>query len=329
MIVANLPLQTYARLKPLTLFFLVFFFAFKKGICQSFDPPAGQMGSLALAHEHPEIQGWASRIKEAVRGPKNITRPEAGPAVSGNPENALGAALQNGTFSLGDGGYLTLGFDAPVFNGPGPDFAVFENGFSDGFLELAMVEVSSNGVDFFAFPPVSETPGNRQVGPFDTLDARCLNNLAGKYRAGFGTCFDLEELSGIAGLDVSLVHWIRVRDVVGSLLPAYATADSKGNPINDPWPTDFESSGFDLDAVATLHVQAGFLVWPTVLERGGSFHYVEENGSAVFLITAMGQPVARFPAGESGNTRIPASLTEGVYFLRLEGRRYHRKILVQ
>jgi hypothetical protein len=39
---------------------------------------------------------------------------------------------------------------------------------------------------------------------------------------------------------------------VGTLLPSHARRDSLGNVINDPWPTPFESSGFDLDAVAVL-----------------------------------------------------------------------------
>ncbi len=33
----------------------------------------------------------------------------------------------------------------------------------------------------------------------------------------------------------------------------YATYDIYENPINDPWPTPFESSGFDLDAVGIIH----------------------------------------------------------------------------
>ena len=44
-----------------------------------------------------------------------------------------------------------------------------------------------------------------------------------------------------------------VVDVVGSIDPAYATYDSQGHAINDPWPTAFASSGFDFDAVGVLH----------------------------------------------------------------------------
>ncbi|MEZ4549679.1 MAG: hypothetical protein R2874_04140 [Desulfobacterales bacterium] len=49
---------------------------------------------------------------------------------------------------LGRGGSIILTFDPPVENGEGWDFAVFENSFNDFNLELAFVEVSSNGTDF-------------------------------------------------------------------------------------------------------------------------------------------------------------------------------------
>ena len=53
---------------------------------------------------------------------------------------------------LGDDGSLVLTFPAPIADGAGPDFAVFENAFSTEFLELAFVEVSSDGTNFTRFP---------------------------------------------------------------------------------------------------------------------------------------------------------------------------------
>lgn len=46
---------------------------------------------------------------------------------------------------------------------------------------------------------------------------------------------------------------MRLIDVVGNIDSEYATYDSGGNPVNDPWPTPFASSGFDLDAVGVIH----------------------------------------------------------------------------
>jgi hypothetical protein len=166
--------------------------------------------------------------------------------------SALGKA-DNAPVSLGDGGYAVVTFDKPVTNGPGYDFAVFENGLNDSFLELAFVEVSSDGVNFFRFPSVSNTQTTNQVATFGTLDATKIDNLAGKYRALYGTPFDLDILAGIPGLDINRVTHIKIIDVVGCTQPAYATYDSKGNIVNDPWPTPFNTGGFDLDAVGILH----------------------------------------------------------------------------
>ena len=83
-------------------------------------------------------------------------------------------------------------FDPPIENGDGFDFVVFENSFSDNFLELAWVEVSSNGIDFIRFENFSLTPS--QVSPFGFIDPTNINGLAGKYKQGFGTPFDLQSL---------------------------------------------------------------------------------------------------------------------------------------
>jgi hypothetical protein len=221
-----------------------------------FPPVAGQPGSTAIAYNDPQFVAWATSVQELTRGPMNIANPGAGLASFGAAANALGPAGTDtsGVVSLGDGGHVTLGFAQPIANGPGADFAVFENSFADTFLELAFVEVSSDGVNFFRFPGVSLTQAATQVGGFGTLDPTNLNDLAGKYRVGFGTPFDLDELAGVSGLlDVNAVEAVRIVDVVGSIDPLYGTHDSLGNIVNDPWPTAFASGGFDLDAVGVIH----------------------------------------------------------------------------
>ena len=167
--------------------------------------------------------------------------------------NAIGFADQN-VISLGDGGVATMIFAQPITDGSGPDFAVFENSFEDYFLELAFIEVSSDGVHFVRFPATSLTSFAKQIGPFDRIpDVRKLNNLAGKYRGGFGTPFDLFELKDSAGIDIQSITHIRVIDVIGSIDPRFASYDADGNIINDPWPTPFPTCGFDLDAIAVIN----------------------------------------------------------------------------
>jgi hypothetical protein len=223
-----------------------------------FAPPVGQPGTTAIYKSDPSIVGWATTVTGTLRGPTNISDPNSLPASQGAESEVLGPANADisdsfNVLSLGDGGKITVGFDKPIANGPGPDFAVFENSINNTFLELAFVEVSSDGGNFFRFPAISLTPTAMQVGTFGSIDATNIYNLAGKYSRGYGTPFDLAELAGIPGLDLQNINYVRVVDVVGSIDPAYATYDSQGHKVNDPWPTDFDTGGFDLDAVAVLH----------------------------------------------------------------------------
>ena len=220
-----------------------------------YAPAAGKPGTTAIGADSSVFLAWASSA-EIRRGWINISDTTKGKASYGNAQAVTGKA-DNNTVSLGDGGVAVVSFKGSIFNGPGWDFAVFENSFDGKFLELAFVEVSSNGSDFYRFPAHSLTQDSLQTGPFGTTNPEKINNLAGKYKAGFGTPFDLDEMKGVAGLDVDNIVKIRIVDVVGSIDTLYATYDTAGNKINDPWPVNFPSSGFDLDAVGIIHFTAG------------------------------------------------------------------------
>jgi hypothetical protein len=221
---------------------------------QSFAPPALQTGSTAVKKDSTIIISWATGIT-IERGYMNIANKSGGLVSYGGNSEGIGVAQGNSNevVSLGDSGVAVLTFDQIIENGIGPDFAVFENGFSDGFLEFAHVEVSSDGVNYFRFPSTSEAPVINQIGPFvQTNNCRYYNNLAGKYRQGYGTPFDLDELSGINGLDISAVTHVKLIDVIGSVDAQYGSVDNQGTLINDLYPTEFPSGGFDLDGVAIL-----------------------------------------------------------------------------
>ncbi len=173
------------------------------------------------------------------------------------PANATGAAqgdlgglgATNGVVSLGDGGSIVLSFPVPITDGPGPDFAVFENAFSPDFLEVAFVEVSSDGANFFRFPNhCLETNWIDTYSATNATDPAAYGGFAGKHVQGSGTPFDLRELAGTPGLDVRRVTHVRIVDVPGN----GSVTDDYGNPIHDPYPT-FGSGGFDLDAVGVLN----------------------------------------------------------------------------
>jgi hypothetical protein len=241
-----------------------------------FHGAAGSTDTTAISKNDPSLVAWATGYQDLSYGV----------GVADNwktPSKALGPA-EGSAFdivTLGRGGQITLTFAKPITDGAGFDFAVFENSFSDGFLELAWVEVSSDGVHFVRFPNLSYTYNT--VGPFGaTVDPTMIHGLAGKYRAGYGTPFDLSQLqvaydAAIADTDIyftaayeasieanfpflnlSDIRYVRLIDIVGD-----ATArdidgnvvDASGNEgaiIYDPFPT-IGSAGFDLDAVAVLN----------------------------------------------------------------------------
>lgn len=233
--------------KILFLTLLITEFAFS----QSYAPLPGEAGSTAIHKDSSIIVSWATGVS-VQRGPMDIAQPGNGFASFGVDSDAVGVANGN-VVSFGDGGQAIITFGAPITNGTGFDFAIFENGFADNYIELGFVEVSSDGINFFRFPSVSEAPTSPQYWNGSFSDCRFFNNLAGKYRANYGTPFDLEELSGEVGLNVNAITHVKIIDVVGFVDPTYGTQDSQGNYINDPYPTAFPSCGFDLDAVAVIH----------------------------------------------------------------------------
>lgn len=233
-------------------FVTLFIFYFTAKAFAQFAPAPGKIGSSALRHDSSCFINWAKDCA-LQRGLRNIAWPDSGNATAGDKNAAIGAALQKGVVSLGDGGSATLTFNNPIRNGLGWDFAVFENSFLDTFLEFAFVEVSTDGLKYIRFPSESLTDTVKQIGAFGFTHPEKINNLAGKYRAGFGTPFDLEELKDSVGIDIDKIQFVRLIDVVGSMNNSYATRDSKRQKINDPWPTPFPSAGFDLDAVGVLH----------------------------------------------------------------------------
>ncbi|MEO5917502.1 MAG: hypothetical protein ABIS50_24955 [Luteolibacter sp.] len=226
-----------------------------------FAPAAGQPGSDAIAVADPRFTTWATSVS-SIRGPVDIAYPEDEVYVNfGVEANATGpadatAAAPYPVISLGDGGSADLKFAVPFGDIPGPDFAVFENGFvsfNTTFLELAHVEVSSDGIHFYRFPSTSLTPLSTTPGEGTNVNATNVRNLAGKYVAGFGTPFDLAELRALyPALDTQRIIQVRVIDVIGTNDPTLASRDATGNIIADPYPTAYPTGGFDLDATGAF-----------------------------------------------------------------------------
>ncbi|MDR1461574.1 MAG: PEP-CTERM sorting domain-containing protein [Azoarcus sp.] len=214
-----------------------------------FAPAAGKPGSTAIHMDDPSITNWATGWQDY----------NPGPGIASNwltPDKALGKAVGDSydIVVLGDQGSITLTFDGYIYNGDGADFAIFENSFNDTFLELAFVEVSSNGTDFFRFDAYSFTPS--PVSAFGSVDPTNIDGLAGKYKQGWGTPFDLDSLAGYAsdGLDLDHIQYVRLVDIMGdgSEFDNYPAEYGGPHPIYDPYRTT-GSPGFDLDAIGVLH----------------------------------------------------------------------------
>lgn len=201
--------------------------------------------SDSIARTDARFVAWASGHSEVVYG-SDVD------AIWKTPAKATGPATNDvyDIVCLGNGGRITMYFPHPLRDGAGADFAVFENAVSATFLELAFVEVSSDGVNFFRFPNASLTAS--AVGAFGSVDPTNIDGLAGKYQAGFGTPFDLAALADSPLLDKQRIAFVRIVDIIGS----GATKDSDNRPIYDPTPT-IGSGGFDLEAIGAIHLNSG------------------------------------------------------------------------
>lgn len=305
-----------------------------------FAPAQDKPGTTAMHADSSAFVAWAKGCT-VERGPMRIDNPENGLASFG--EEALALGVPGGTMdvvSLGDGGTATLTFESPICNGTGPDFAVFENGFANAqnpdtwALELGFVEVSSDGVNFFRFPAVTYVQTETQLGNAGSIVPEQLHNFASKYGAFYGTPFDLDEVEDNALLDKNHITHVRIVDVVGNIDPQYATYDSEGHIINDPWPTGFASSGMDLDAVGVIHDIAhnvnenetiDIAMYPNPVK--GRLTVMVENLQSIEVYNLVGQMVMSSMSSviDFGN------LNEGVYFVRVtaDGMTFTKRVVKQ
>ncbi len=288
----------------------------------------GTTGCTAIAYNDNRIKAWATGCT-LVLGSQNLSDPSAPVVTYGTADEAVGAASTStmDVVSLGDGGSATLTFEKPIANGDGYDFAVFENSFNDYFLELAFVEVSSDGERFVRFPATSLTQTARQIT--SSVDPTYINNLAGKYRVGYGTPFDLNELRDSAGLDINNITHVRIIDVVGSIDPELGTYDAFGHIINDPFPTITYSAGFDLDGIAVLNqkterielaengVQMSVYPNPATDRICVTLENLENIDATLFDMS--GRAVKTLTLRNGDNTIDISTLQNGIYLIRVAG----------
>lgn len=310
------------------LFVLISSFAFGQ-----FDGGVGTPGCQAVSCEDPAILGWATGC-EVTRGYQDIAAPSV--LVSyGSEQDAVGAVTRStmDVVSLGDGGTAILTFAIPISDGDGYDFAVFENSLNDNFLELGFVEVSSDGENWVRFPATSNTPTDQQIGSFGSIDPSKIHNLAGKHRGGWGTPFDLNELADSSGIDIQAVRYVKITDVIGSIDPQFATYDAHGNIVNDPYPTDFNSGGFDLAGVAILNgwkpnktnekEMPRITVYPNPFVKSVTVEY--RCPVLCTLYNSLGQVMGEWSLEEGTNSLDMQQYPSGVYIISID--KHYQKLI--
>lgn len=318
-------------------YLLFLFLLFGTAATAQYAPQAGIAGSTAVPQTSPLIKAWANGCT-VTRGLLDIDKPDSGYASSGSAADATGAV--NGTVvSLGDSGVAVLTFAQPIANGVGADFAVFENGFpnpqasEEAFLELAFVEVSSDGANWARFPARSLTQTSVQlssVAGLGYINARQVHNLAGKYTSGYGTPFDLAELAGLPGLNVNAVTHVRLIDVIGNVGPR-GSRDDSGAIINDPYPTFFPTGGFDLDAVAVLNSAlsvdgvnhtAGYTIYPNPSDGMAWIETGLHETQLLTVMDAMGRVVLKQTFREPSARIDLTGMAAGFYRVLLHSEKY-------
>jgi fluoride ion exporter CrcB/FEX len=193
---------------------------------------------------------------------------------------------------------------------------------------LAFVEVSSDGNRYVRFPANSLTDVNMQIPAAGVyMYANLLNNLAGKYIGNYGTPFDLQELVDSPGIDVNNITHVRLIDVVGSV-GNHASRDITGRIINDPYPTQLPTGGFDLDAVGALHqvnhtgvattsetINVSTYPNPATDQLMIAVNGMVPTGLCAALTTISGKELQRCRLLQNTNVMTVAQLPAGMYYL--------------
>ena len=193
------------------------------------------------------FQAWANNIDTS----RTHFAPRGSTSISNTGVNSLGDLDATEITNNVQPGYLTVTFPKALRNGTGADFAVFENGFAFGspnglFAEFAYVEVSTDGTNFARFPSIfTNTAPVTGSGAFAGYDVSNIYNLAGKHASGFGTPFNLDDLTAdplVLGnlIDLNNIQFVKLVDIPGN----GSFKDSQNNPILDNWLTS-GTGGFD------------------------------------------------------------------------------------
>lgn len=237
---------------------------------------------VAIPGNSELLRGFASGWTEFAPGP-NVDASWKTPQNAVGPVGGTGYEGNTNVVVLGDRGAITMTFPSAIYDGPGDDLAVFENGFrvngttEADFVELGRLQVSSNGTDFVEFD--SATTHTATVSGYAGAPARAYGGLAGRELNGYGTPFDLTSLRNKQAVregkvDLQRITHVRIVDIVGD----GNDRDSFGRSIFDAFPT-YGSGGFDLRGIGATHLRGAGIPRPSVLWTGPSSMRVQASAS--------------------------------------------------
>jgi hypothetical protein len=309
-----------------------------------FDPQVLFGSTKAIYRDSSMIKGWAT-VCNVSRGWQNYLDTSLGKATVGS--EFYGTLKADGSvISLGDSGIAILQFDNPISDKEGPDFCVFENGFtlgnaqSDSHMELAFVEVSSDGIHYVRFPATSYIDTTVQLGNFDGSNATLVDGLAGKYVSGYGTPFDLNIFAALSSINIGKITHVKLIDVVGNKDAQYPARDKNGRKIIDPWPTPFAASGFDLDAVGVINQlyatnvlekeEPSISFYPNPVKMGENIMLNNlKNNAQISLVNKLGEEVF-YSVSNDQNVIETNNFEAGIYILTVTQNKQtiHQKIVI-
>jgi hypothetical protein len=309
-----------------------------------FDPQVLFGSTKAIYRDSSMIKGWAT-VCNVSRGWQNYSDTSLGKATVGS--EYYGTLKADGSvISLGDSGIAILQFDNPISDKEGPDFCVFENGFtlgnaqSDSHMELAFVEVSSDGIHYVRFPATSYIDTTVQLGNFDGSNATLVDGLAGKYVSGYGTPFDLNIFAALSSINIGKITHVKLIDVVGNKDAQYPARDKNGRKIIDPWPTPFAASGFDLDAVGVINQlyatnvlekeEPSISFYPNPVKMGENIMLNNlKNNAQISLVNKLGEEVF-YSVSNDQNVIETNNFEAGIYILTVTQNKQtiHQKIVI-
>ncbi len=206
--------------------------------------------------ELPELPGegaWADVVVSAQRGEGPFGDPErAANGVRGGGQRAGGRDV----FSLGVTGpaaSIVLGWSGRrVVDGPGPDFAVFENPFDSGggrFMDPLVVELSVDGQRWVPFPHDYSAPEERAWSEVPEHWSGFAGVEPVRINVESNPVDPLGDEAGGDAFDLALVEDPEIREE-GFVYLRLTSAQAHTNPDTDaPYPAHPVGNGGDVDGV--------------------------------------------------------------------------------